>query len=95
MQGASGETTSEAPPSQNSSEQLGPIGDLRDQGLICLEDLRLAADFIAVLRLASLDNPISGLSTEALHRLRSPSHDQPAQLIDEDSRMAIDLYLGN
>ncbi|KAH9174053.1 hypothetical protein EDB89DRAFT_1849365, partial [Lactarius sanguifluus] len=60
-----------------------------------LEDLRLAADFIEVLRSASLDDPISGLSAEALDRLRSLSRDQPAQLIDEDSRYAIDLYLAN
>ncbi|KAH9012670.1 hypothetical protein EDB83DRAFT_2193340, partial [Lactarius deliciosus] len=60
-----------------------------------LEDLRLAADFIEVLRSASLDDPISGLSTEALDRLRSPSRDQPAQLIDKDSQYAIDLYLAN
>src|SRR5579859_7240637 len=60
--GTSGETSETPLPNSESSEQLGPVGDLRDQGLIRLEDLRLAADFIAVLRLASLDDPISGLS---------------------------------
>ena len=71
------------------------VSDLWDQGLIRLEGLRLTTDFIAVLQLASLDDPISGLSDEALDCLRSPSRAQPAQLIDEDSKFAIDLYLAN
>ncbi len=71
------------------------VSELWDQGLIHLEGLRLATDFIAVLQLASLDDPISRLSDEALDRLCSLSRAQPAQLIDEDSKFAIDLYLAN
>lgn len=90
-----GETRTELPPLPGHSDISGTIVELRDKGLIRLEEPRLAADFIALLRSASLDNSISGLSDEALDRLRNPSHEEPASLINDNSRFAIDLYLAN
>ncbi|KAI9430938.1 hypothetical protein H4582DRAFT_1823289, partial [Lactarius indigo] len=95
LHGTLREASPEAPPLPNPPDHSGSVEDLWDVGLIRLEDLKLAADFITVLRSASLDDPISGMSSEALDRLRSPSRNQPASLINEDSRLAIDLYLGN
>ena len=58
-------------------------------------ELSLATDFIEVLQLVSLDDPINGLSGEALDRLRNPIREDLTQFIDEDSKFTIDLYLGN
>ncbi|KAI0299773.1 hypothetical protein BC826DRAFT_966777 [Russula brevipes] len=73
----------------------GDIEDLWDQGTIRLGDLKLAAQFIKALQVASLDDPTTGLSSDALARLRSPPHDRPSLSIDEDTRLAIDLFLEN
>ncbi|KAH9079136.1 hypothetical protein EDB83DRAFT_2176273, partial [Lactarius deliciosus] len=62
---------------------------------IHLEDHKYTAEFIRLLRSASLDDPINGLSAEALEHLHSPPQEQPTDLIDNDSQFAIDLYLGN
>ena len=79
---SSREASPEAPPLPNSPDHSVSVSveDLRGQGLIRLGDLRLATDFITVLQSASLDDPINGLSGEALDRLRSPSRDQPADM---------------
>ena len=85
------------PEDQSLQDNPGSVEDLWDPNLIRLEDHRLTADFIKLLRSASLDDPVNGLSAEpeALERLRSPPRDQPVDSIDDDTRMAIDLYLGN
>ena len=76
-------------------EPSGDVEDLWDPSLIHLDELKRSAEFVQTLRTASLDNPIGGLSEEALDRLRNPLRGQPGNLIDEDTRLAIDLYLGN
>ncbi|KAH8995171.1 hypothetical protein EDB83DRAFT_2325103 [Lactarius deliciosus] len=43
-------------------DQSGDVEDLWDPNLIRLEDHKLTADFITLLRSASLDDPINGLS---------------------------------
>jgi hypothetical protein len=73
----------------------GPVEDLWDQSLIRLEFHNIAVEFIKQLRTACLDDPANGLSIEALEHLRHPPRDIPADLIDDDKRFAIDLYLGN
>jgi hypothetical protein len=73
----------------------GDIEDLWDQDTIRLGDLKLAAQFIKALQLASLDDPTTGLSLDALARLRSPPHEQPSLSVDEDTRVAIELFLEN
>jgi hypothetical protein len=73
----------------------GDTEDLWDRGSIRLHDLKITADFIKGLQEASLGDPRIGLSSDALERLRNPLHDQPALSLDEDTRLAINLYLGN
>ena len=89
------DTGPEPPLLPNLTAPSSSLKDLRDKGLIRLEEIQLATDFIEILHSASLDNPINGLSGEALDRLRNPLRDQAIEGINEDTRYAIDLYLGN
>jgi len=50
---------------------------------------------VTALRGATLSDRSSGLSSEALERLRNPPRGQPSISIDKDSRLAIDWYLAN
>ena len=75
-----------------------PPGDVRDLwncDNICLNDLKLTVDFINALQCTSLDDPNTGLSSDALERLRNPLREQPSLSVDKDTRLAIDLFLGN
>src|SRR5712672_2954197 len=73
----------------------GDIEDLWDEGRIRLETLKGSAAFIQCLRDATLDDPNLGLSEEAINRLHNPNRGQPQCCIDDDTRTAIELYLGN
>jgi hypothetical protein len=73
---------------------VGDIDDLWSGSSIHLDDLKTSAAFARELQHATFDNPSCGLSYEALERLRNPPRDQPSSSIDEDTRLAIDLYLG-
>jgi len=84
------------PPDLDSPEL--PSGDIEDlwlQDHIHLADLKLTADFVKGLQEATLDDPSLGLSDEALKCLRNPLPGRPSDAIDDDTCMAIDLYLGN
>ncbi|KAI9442693.1 hypothetical protein H4582DRAFT_2073286 [Lactarius indigo] len=86
------------PPHDDHSGAAGAVdldSDLWDPTSIRLEDHKLTADFIRLLQAASLDDPVNGLSIDELECLRSPPRDRPADLVNDDSRFAIDLYLGN
>ena len=75
-----------------------PPGDVRDLwncDNICLNDLKLTVDFINALQCTSLDDPNTGLSSDALERLRNPLRERPGLSVDKDTRLAIDLFLGN
>jgi hypothetical protein len=52
-------------------------------------------DFVKLLQGSRLDDPSLGMSSDALECLRNPLRDQPSLSIDEDTRLAIDMYLGN
>ena len=73
----------------------GDIEDLWLQETIHLEDINTAAEFIKMLQSASLDDPSLGMSSEALERLQNPLREQPSLCIDNDTQLAIDLYMGN
>ena len=73
----------------------GDVEDLWLQDTIRLDDIRLAAEFVRMLQDTSLDDPSLGMSCEALERLRNPPREQPSHSINKDTRLAIDMYLGN
>jgi len=79
----------------NAGVQPGDIEDLWEEGTIHLESLKMTAEFIKDIRNAMLDDLSLGLSDEAIHRLRHPSHEQPGCSIDDDLRAAIKLFLTN
>jgi hypothetical protein len=84
-----------------SSTTVGPgllAGDLEDlwlQDTIHLDDIKTTAAFVRMLQESTLDDPSLGMSQEALERLRNPLREQPSLSLDEDMRLAIDIYLGN
>ena len=83
--------------SSHDSPEL-PSGDVKDlwlQDHIHFDDLRLTADFVRSLQQATLDDPSLGLSDEALERLHNPLHGKPHNAVNDDTRMTIELYLGN
>jgi hypothetical protein len=77
------------------AEYAGDIEDLWLQETIHLEDINTAAEFIKMLQSASLDDPSLGMSFKALEHLRNPLREQPLLCIDNDTRLVIDLYMGN
>ena len=86
------------PAQPNSNAGDLPPGDVEDLWLhdtIHLSDLRTATEFVKALQGATLDGPSLGMSDEGLHRLRNPPHEQTSVVIDKNTRLAIDLYLGN
>jgi hypothetical protein len=73
-------------------------GDVRDlwlQETIHLDDLKLAADFIKGLQVATLSDPSVGLSAEAVACLRNPPRGQSSPPLNAGLRLALDLYLVN
>ena len=87
-----------SPMSDTSSGTGLPQGDLEDlwlQDTIYLDDIKTTAEFVRCLRGATLDDLSLGMSPEALERLRNPIREQQSLSIDEDTRLAIDMYLGN
>jgi hypothetical protein len=75
-----------------------PPGDAEDlwlQDTIHLNGIKTATEFVRRLQEASLDDPSLGMSCEALERLRSPLREQSLLAIDDDTCLAINMYLGN
>ena len=83
-------------PSPNPSEtRSGDIEDLWLQETIHLDDLKTSASFIKALQHITLEDPMLGMSDEVLEHLHNPIRDSPSLSIDDDTRLAIDLYLNN
>lgn len=80
-------TTPDVPP--------GDAEDLWYQGTIHLNSLRLTAEFTKGLQNATLDNPALGHSSEAIERLRNPLHAPPNLVLDQYTRLALNLFLRN
>lgn len=74
----------------------GPPGDPEDlfHDILHHDDHKLTQDFIKSRQSTASNDPIIGFSNEAAKRLRIP-HGQPTLPIEKDTRLAIDLYLGN
>ena len=75
-----------------------PSGDVEDlwmQETIHLSDLRISTDFIHAIRHVTLDDPVLGMSTDIVEHLRNPLHDDPSLSLDQDTRLAIELFLNN
>ena len=71
------------------------IEDLWFQDTIHLDNIKTAAEFVRRLWDTSLDDPSLGMSCEALGRLQNPLHEQPSLSIDDNTWLAINMYLGN
>jgi Transposase family tnp2 len=75
-----------------------PPSDLKDLWLedtIHLDDLKLSANFVTALGGATLSDHSSGLSSEALERLRNPLCRDARLSLNKESRLAIDMYVAN
>jgi hypothetical protein len=75
-----------------------PAGDVEDlwlQDTIHLDDIRTATESVRRLQEASLDDPSLRMSCEALERLRNPLLEQPLLSINDDTCLALEMYLGN
>ena len=75
-----------------------PSGDIEDlwlQEMIHLDDLRTSADFIKALQQITLDNPMLGMSSDAIACLRNPPHKGLSLSVDADTRMALKLFLNH
>ncbi len=85
-----------SPPAAGASDiPSGDVEDLWQQESIHLTDLKTAVDFIKGLQNPALDDPALGMSTEAVERLCNPACEQPCLALDDDTQLAIDLFLGN
>ena len=73
----------------------GNVEDLWQQVSICLTNLKTAVDFIKGLQNPTLDDPTLGMSTEAVECLRNPTCEQPSLALNDDTWLAINLFLGN
>lgn len=83
------------PPSPGSADHIPP-GDVEDlwmQETIHLRDLKSTADFIRGLRDITLDDPLLGMSEEAIRRLRDPPRDDPSLSVAGDTRLAVKLFV--
>ncbi|KAJ3861580.1 hypothetical protein EV359DRAFT_74615 [Lentinula novae-zelandiae] len=67
-----------------------PEDELDEDDLNEQQDIRIADEFIQLLREATLEN--SGLDERTIERLRNPIEGPPDEL-DPDTRLSIDLYL--
>ena len=68
--------------------------DLWSGAGIHLDDLRTSAAFVRELQQATLGDPTEGLACEGLECLRNPLRGEPSASVNEDTWLAIDLYLG-
>ena len=85
-----------SPPAAGASNiPSGDVEDLWQQESIHLADLKTAVNFIRDLQNPALDNPALGMSTEAVEHLCNPTHERPCLALDDDTQLAIDLFLGN
>ena len=81
-------------PTPNASEtRSGNIEDLWLQQPIYLDELKTSASFIRALQDITLDDPMLSLSDEVLERLRNPLRDNPSLSIDDDTRLAIRMFM--
>jgi hypothetical protein len=65
-----------SPPAPTASDiPSGDVEDLWQQESIRLTDLKTAVDFIKGLQTPTLDNPVLGMSLEAVEHLRNPTHE--------------------
>jgi len=80
--------------SGSSGHPADNINNLWSGAGIHLDDLRTSAAFVRELQQATLGDPTQELSFEGLECLCNPLHGQPSVSVDEDTRLAIDLYLG-
>ena len=75
-----------------------PSGDVKDlwrPESIHLTNLKRAVDFIKGLQNPTLDDPMLGMSIKAVECLCNPTHKQPCLALNDDTQLAIDLFLGN
>ena len=85
-------------PLDSSDHPDAPSDDFEDlwmQETIHLSDLRTTLDFVHALRHITLDDPKLGMSDEALERLRNPPREDPSLSIDDDTRLAIEIFLND
>ncbi len=73
----------------------GDVKDLWQQESIHLTDLKIAVNFIKGLQNPALDDSALGMSIEAVERLHNPAHEQSCLALNDDTWLAIDLFLGN
>jgi len=78
----------------NATHLPDDVDDLWSGAGIHLDELKMSAAFVRELQQATLGDPTQGMSCEGLERLRNPLRGQPSASVDEDARLAIDLYLG-
>ena len=55
----------------------------------------MAVDFIKGLQTPTLDNPVLGMSLKAVKHLHNPIHEWPCLTLNNDTWLAINLFLGN
>jgi hypothetical protein len=83
-------------PTPNPSEiRSGNIEDLWLQETIHLNNLKTSASFIRALQHITLDDPMLGMSNEVLEHLQNPLCDNPSLSINDDTRLAIRLFMDN
>jgi len=63
--------------------------------MIHLDNLRIRADFVKALQQITLDDPMLGMSSDAIECLRNPPCECPSLSVDADTRMALKLFLNN
>ena len=78
----------------NATHLPDDVDDLWSGAGIHLDELKTSTAFVRELQQATLGDPTQGMSCEGLERLRNPLRGQPSASVDEDARLAIDLYLG-
>lgn len=59
----------------------------------CIDDIRVAFNFVNELKKASLDSPLEPLDPEIIHRLRVPI-EEVITLDNPDHRLSLDIFLG-
>ena len=85
-----------SPPATTVSDiPSGNVEDLWRPESIHLTDLKRAVDFIKGLQNPTLDDPTLRMSIEAVEHLYNPTHKQPCLALNDDTQLAIDLFLGN
>jgi len=95
--GDNGKDTQPAPLDMSGQPGIpsGNVEDLWMQETIHLDDLRTSADFVKALQETTLDNPMLGMSSNAVEHLWNPLHKDPSLSVDTDTRMALELFLND